>query len=94
MGVPSRRGRSRGGLSTSLGIGSTERNEVTGKSRKRKELPECRTITLPDETYQPRKAEHEKEYDMPGTSPKTIRRAFLRPFKVKRESAKLAREYD
>lgn len=57
------------------------------KPRKRQKLPEPRTITLPDETYQPRKAETEKEYDMPGASLKTIRRAFFRPFNVRREKA-------
>ena len=38
---------------------------MTDKPRKRK-LPKPRTITLPAETYQPPKAESEKEHDMPG----------------------------
>ena len=61
---------------------------MTDKPRKRQKLPEPRTLTLPEETYQPRKAELEKEYDMPGAKPKTIRRAFFRPFNIKRERAK------
>ena len=56
------------------------------KPRKRRNLPEPRTITLPEDSYQPRKAEQEKEHDMPGASLKTVRRAFFRPFTVKRGS--------
>lgn len=52
---------------------------------KRCELPETQTITLPDQSYQPSKAEREKEHVMPGVSPKTARRAFFRPFDVRRE---------
>ena len=59
-------------------------NKVPPAKRK---LPEPRAITLPDQSYQPPKAEREKEYDMPGASLKAIQRAFFRPFKVKRESA-------
>ena len=54
--------------------------------RKRK-LPKPRTITLPDQSYQPPKAEQEKEHDMPGASLKTVRRAFFRPVNVKRKPA-------
>ena len=57
---------------------------MTDKPRKRK-LPEPRTITLPDQNYQPPKAEQEKEHDMPGVSKKTVRRAFFRPVNVRRE---------
>ena len=57
---------------------------MSGKTRKRK-LPEPRTITLPPESYQPPKAEREKEHDMPGASVKTVRRAFFRPVNVRRE---------
>lgn len=56
-------------------------------SKRKKKLPEPRTITLPEETYQPRKAEREKEHDMPGASLEKIRSAFFRPFNVKREPA-------
>ena len=58
---------------------------MTEKPRKRRNLPEPHTITLPDQDYQPSKAEREKEYDMPGASQKTIRRAFFRPITVRRK---------
>ena len=58
---------------------------MTDKPRKRRTLPKARTITLPDQTYQPAKAEREKEYTMPGASMKTVRRAFFRPVNVRRE---------
>lgn len=57
---------------------------MTDKPGKRK-LPKARTITLPDQDYQPPKAEHEKEYDMPGASLKTVRSAFFRPINVRRK---------
>ena len=53
--------------------------------KKPQKLPEPRTITLSKETYQPPKAEREKEHDMPGASKKTVRRAFFRPVNVHRE---------
>ena len=59
---------------------------MTDKPRKRK-LPKPRTITLPDQSYQPPKAEREKEHDMPGASMKTVRRAFFRSINVKRKPA-------
>ncbi len=59
---------------------------MTAKARRGK-LRKPRTITLPDQSYQPPKAEREKEHDMPGASLKTIRRAFFRPFNVRREGA-------
>ena len=58
---------------------------MTEKARKRQKLPKPVTITLPHETYQPRKAETAKEYDMPGASVDEIRNAFFRPVKVRRE---------
>lgn len=58
---------------------------MTAKAKKRK-LPKPRTITLPDQDYQPSKAERKKEQDMPGVSLKTMRRAFFRPFNIRRES--------
>ena len=61
---------------------------MTDKSHKRQKLPESRTITLPDQSYQPPKAEREKEHDTPGASDETIRSAFFRPFNIKRESEK------
>ena len=59
---------------------------MTDKTGKR-DLPKPRTITLPDQSYQPPKAAREKEHDMPGASLKTVRRAFFRPVNVKREPA-------
>ncbi len=59
---------------------------MTATKPKRRKLPEPRTITLPDQkTYQPPKAESEREYDMPGAKMKTVRRAFFRPVNVHRE---------
>ena len=52
---------------------------------RKRELPEPRTITLPAETYQPPKAESEKEHDMPGAPLKRVRRAFFRSVKVHRK---------
>ena len=60
---------------------------MADKDKRNQNLQEPRTIMLPDKGYQPRKAEREKEYDMPGASLKTARRAFFRPFNIKRESA-------
>ena len=55
------------------------------KASKRRRIPEPRKLTIPDDSYQPRKAEKEKEYDMPGASLKAIRSAFFRPFALQRE---------
>ena len=57
---------------------------MTDKTRKCKP-PKPQTITLPDQSYQPPKAEQEKEHDMPGASLKRVRSAFFRPVKVRRE---------
>ena len=59
---------------------------MTMADREPRKLPYGRTITLPGQTYQPPKAEREKEHDMPGVSMKTARRAFFRPVNVRRES--------
>ena len=59
---------------------------MTDSPRKRK-LRTPRTITLPDQTYQPPKAEREREQDMPGASMQTVRSALFRPFNVRREGA-------
>lgn len=53
---------------------------------KRQELLEPRTVTLPPDDYQPRKAAMEQEFDMPGASEETVRRAFFRPIQVNREA--------
>ena len=57
------------------------------KPCKRRKLPKPRTITLPGQTCQPPKAERGKEYGMPRASKRTVRRAFFRPVKVRREGA-------
>ena len=41
----------------------------------------------PTKRRKPPKAEREKECDMPGASLETVRRAFFRPFIVRREGA-------
>ena len=58
---------------------------MTGKNKPKYPLPEARTITLPHTDFQPRKADMEAEYDMPGASLDTIRSAFFRPINVERE---------
>ena len=61
---------------------------MSGKGKRKRRLLEPRTITLPGNDYQPGKAEMEREYDMPGASMRTIRRAFFRPLKIKRDPPK------
>lgn len=51
-----------------------------------KPIPEEREITLLPRDYQPNKAESEKEYDMPGADIVTVRSAFFRRVKVRKES--------
>ena len=58
------------------------------KPRRPKDIPEEREITLPPRDYQPTKAESEQEYDMPGSDIVTVRNAFFRRVRVKKESAK------
>ena len=55
------------------------------KSRKRQPLPKPVAITMPPATFQPRKADMDREYDMPGASAEQIRQAFFRPVIVRRE---------
>ncbi|MXW86663.1 MAG: hypothetical protein F4Z55_12555 [Boseongicola sp. SB0667_bin_21] len=57
------------------------------KPRMRQPLPKPVTITLPPATFQPKKADMEREYDMPGASLEQIRRAFFRPVRVLREES-------
>ena len=61
---------------------------MKAKGKRKGRLLEPRTITLPGNDYQPSKAEMEREYDMPGASMRTIRRALFRPFKIKRDPLK------
>ena len=55
------------------------------QDKRKHPLLEPRTITLPGQDFQPRKADMEAEYDMPGASLDTIRSAFFRPINVERE---------
>ena len=57
------------------------REYLNGKKHK---LPELREIELPTRDYQPSKAEREEEYDMPKAKIGTLRRAFFRPFSVRK----------
>lgn len=41
------------------------------------------TITMPPRDYQPTKAEHEAEVDMPEANMETVREASFRPVKIK-----------
>ena len=56
------------------------------KPRRPKDIPEEREITLPPRDYQPTKAESEQEYDMPGSDIVTVRSAFFRRVKVRKET--------
>ena len=58
------------------------------KPRSPKDIPEEREITLPPRDFQPTKAESEKEYDMPGAGIVTVRSAFFRRVRVKKEKTK------
>ena len=51
-----------------------------------KPIPEEREITLPPRDHQPTKAESEQEYDMPGADIVTVRNAFFRRVKVRKET--------
>ena len=52
---------------------------------KRQPIPEPVEIETRESTYQPSKAEHEEEHDMPEMSMEAMRAAFMRPFKFKRK---------
>ena len=54
------------------------------KAKKRHPILEPRTVELPPSDYQPRKAEIEEEFDMPGMDTETLRSTFFRPFKFQR----------
>ena len=55
------------------------------RGRPKETIPEEREITLPPRDYQPTKAETEREYDMPGADIVTVRNAFFRRVKVRKE---------
>ena len=48
---------------------------------KKEKLRKPRTIKMPSRDYQPKKAEKEVEFDMPGADVETVRSAFFRPIK-------------
>ena len=52
---------------------------------KKQPIPEPVEIEIRESTYQPSKAEHDEEHDMPGMSVEAMRAAFMRPFKFKRK---------
>ena len=45
----------------------------------RVKLRSARTISMPSRSYQPSKAEVEREFDMPEADTETVRKAFFRP---------------
>lgn len=53
--------------------------------QKRQLILEPVEIEIRESTYQPSKAEHQEEHDMPGMSVEAMRAAFMRPFKFKRK---------
>ena len=54
------------------------------KRRKRK-VPEPRTLPLPPNGYQPSKAELEEGVDMPKLTKAQLRKTFLRAFRFERK---------
>ena len=60
---------------------------MTDKERPNHPIPEPRTVTLPKRDFQPRKADMEREYDMPGLSLDKIRSTFFRPFNIRRKDS-------
>lgn len=58
------------------------------KSKHAKPKPTPITIIMPPRDYQPSKAEHEEEVDMPGVRATKIKEVFLRPVKVKVKAVK------
>ena len=55
---------------------------------KRNEPLEARPIELAPSDYQPSKAELEEEMRFPGASLAAVRRAFFRPFTIRRRDPK------
>ena len=54
---------------------------------KRRAAQEPWPLPMPMPGYQPRKAELEEEFDMPGLTDQEARERFLRPFKAERQEA-------
>ena len=59
--------------------------KTKAKVSSRRELPAAREIDMPPRGYQPTKAETERKYDMPAADIVTVRRAFFRRVKVRKE---------
>ena len=52
------------------------------QTRKPKQIPDPRTMTVKPSSYQPSRAELREEVDMPGLSLKQAGKAFMRPFRL------------
>ena len=72
-------------ISATISENGDARNEE--KVDKRQPLPNLVTITLPECTFQPRKADMNKDYDMLGASVEQVRQAFARPVHVLRDGS-------
>ena len=59
--------------------------QTRAKPSKRREPPVPREIDMPPRDYQPSKAEREEECNMPGADIVTVRSAFFRCVKVRKE---------
>ena len=55
---------------------------------KQVKVPEPKRIELAPSDYQPSKAELEEEVRLPGASVEEVRRAFFRPFTIRRRDPK------
>ena len=62
--------------------------QARSKPSKRREIQAAREIDMPPRDYQPTKADTEQEYDMPGADIVTVRNAFFRRVRVKKEKTK------
>ena len=59
--------------------------ENRSKPSKRREIPAALEIDMPPRDYQPTKAETERGIDMPGADIVTVRNAFFRRVRVRKE---------
>ena len=57
-------------------------------SKQSEPLQKARPIELAPSDYQPSKAELEEEIPLPGASVEEVRRAFFRPFRIRRRDPK------
>ncbi len=58
------------------------------KKRKKQPIPDARPLDVPASDYQPSTAELREETDMPKLTPKQVRQAFFRPFRLTGGKAK------